>query len=236
MGIHKPKPVHSLCEFFGEIGTIVVGVLIALGAEQAVEGLHHRTQVAELSEALNQELSYNLAVLRDTVSLQPCLDLRLANVARWSALASSGHANQEVHEFGRLPGQIFHTAIWCTACGGSVDLLPLDKRISYAHFYDGFGNVDNIRNDIQEKLSDIADFDGADALTRREALRLAHDIRDIRAAFTRLAANYESVNHQIATELHIEPSNSEVPVNLRGYLSRQRAEFCASSLQENLAS
>ena len=42
MDIHKPKPWHSFREFLKEYLIIVVGVLTALGAEQAVEWLHWR--------------------------------------------------------------------------------------------------------------------------------------------------------------------------------------------------
>jgi hypothetical protein len=34
---HLPKPLHGWRQFAGEVGIIVVGVLIALGAEQLVE-------------------------------------------------------------------------------------------------------------------------------------------------------------------------------------------------------
>lgn len=37
MDIHKPKPIHNWREFLSEIGVIVLGVLIALGAEQSIE-------------------------------------------------------------------------------------------------------------------------------------------------------------------------------------------------------
>jgi hypothetical protein len=40
MDIHKPKPWHGVREVLKEVGTIVVSVLIALGAEQAVEAIH----------------------------------------------------------------------------------------------------------------------------------------------------------------------------------------------------
>ena len=42
MDIHKPKPWRGWPEFVKEIGTIVIGVLIALAAEQVVEQLHWR--------------------------------------------------------------------------------------------------------------------------------------------------------------------------------------------------
>ena len=38
MHFHLPKPLHGWRELIGEVGIIVVGVLIALSAEQLVEG------------------------------------------------------------------------------------------------------------------------------------------------------------------------------------------------------
>ena len=48
MDIHKPKPWHGRSEFLKEIGTIVIGVLIAIGGEQLVEMLHWRAVMATL--------------------------------------------------------------------------------------------------------------------------------------------------------------------------------------------
>ena len=39
MHIHLPKPLHGWREFLGEVGIIVIGVLIALGAEQVIEDI-----------------------------------------------------------------------------------------------------------------------------------------------------------------------------------------------------
>ena len=44
MDIHKPKSIRNWREFLTEIGTIVLGVSIALAAEQAVEWWHWRGQ------------------------------------------------------------------------------------------------------------------------------------------------------------------------------------------------
>ena len=42
-----PKPLHGWRALFGEVGIIVIGVLIALGAEQVVEGVHERNVAEE---------------------------------------------------------------------------------------------------------------------------------------------------------------------------------------------
>lgn len=229
MDIHRPKPIHSWREFLGEIGIIVIGVLIALAGEQTVEALHHRSQVAELSEALDVELSHNLAVLKDTVELKPCIDQRLNEIAKWSRSVSEGRPIQLTGEFGNLPGQIFLSAIW-RSTGTSLELLPLDKRISYARFYDNFGNVDRNRQEIREKWTELGSFEGATTLTARELLEISHGIRDIRRENERLIANYVSVKDRIAANLHVAPEENGRSAASSTYLDERRADFCKSLL------
>ena len=50
MDIHKPKPFHGWRELLKEVGIIVLGVLIALGAEQAVSKIHERAQADDTRE------------------------------------------------------------------------------------------------------------------------------------------------------------------------------------------
>ena len=66
MDIHKPKPWHNWREFLKELGTIALGVGIALAAEQGVEWLHWRAQVAAARETVATEMASNvrLATLR----------------------------------------------------------------------------------------------------------------------------------------------------------------------------
>jgi hypothetical protein len=56
-----PKPLHGWREFAGEVGIIVTGVLIALGAEQVVEEIHFRNAVASERMALHEALRDELA-------------------------------------------------------------------------------------------------------------------------------------------------------------------------------
>jgi hypothetical protein len=86
MDIHKPKPWHGVRELLKEIGTIVIGVLIAIGAEQAVEALHHRAQAREAAGKLRTESEENRPVVDyDLGSLQAGLasaDAILAALAK----------------------------------------------------------------------------------------------------------------------------------------------------------
>src|SRR5579864_6632464 len=56
MEVHLPKPLHGWREFVGEVGIIVLGVLLALGAEQMVEYFHQRAELREGEDAMTSEL------------------------------------------------------------------------------------------------------------------------------------------------------------------------------------
>ncbi|MDP9102557.1 MAG: hypothetical protein M3N05_00935 [Pseudomonadota bacterium] len=57
MDIHKPKAAHNWREFLTEIGTIVCGILIALGLEQVVEARHWAEVVHEAKHSIHDELA-----------------------------------------------------------------------------------------------------------------------------------------------------------------------------------
>ena len=80
MDIHKPKPAHSLREFLTEIGTIVCGILIALGLEQAIEAWHWHQVVGEEREALRDEIGQLRGAMQGRLELEPCFVKRLVDV------------------------------------------------------------------------------------------------------------------------------------------------------------
>jgi hypothetical protein len=60
LDVHPPHAsVHSWRDFFIHIATIVIGLCIAVGLEQAVEYIHFHYQVAETREALRVEEEQN---------------------------------------------------------------------------------------------------------------------------------------------------------------------------------
>lgn len=132
MDIHKAKPWRGGREFLKEIGTIVIGVLIALAGEQAVEALHGRHQAnageAVLRDAFVREV--NNAALRE--AQDACVTQRLAAL---SSIVQRGT------ESGRLPpvGVIGHPSFTPWTVGAwealvadhTVSHLPRGKAIAY---------------------------------------------------------------------------------------------------------
>ena len=55
MHFHLPKPLHGWREFAGEVAIIVLGVLIALGAEQLLESWRWQVRAQDARERLRAE-------------------------------------------------------------------------------------------------------------------------------------------------------------------------------------
>src|SRR5215471_5332805 len=81
MEIHRPRAAHSWREFLIEIGTIVVGILIALGLEQSIEAFHERQLAREAGDAIDAEMGTDLDLITSRLSRQPCIDRRLDQIA-----------------------------------------------------------------------------------------------------------------------------------------------------------
>jgi hypothetical protein len=60
MEINKVRPAHSWREFFTELGTIALGICIALSGEEIISWYHWRGQMQEARTAIASEMTYNL--------------------------------------------------------------------------------------------------------------------------------------------------------------------------------
>jgi hypothetical protein len=78
--IHLPKPLHGWRAFVGEVGIIVIGVLIALGAEQLVEAAHRQQEAAKADDSIRSELAFNLGRLESRTTIHSCVDRRIEEI------------------------------------------------------------------------------------------------------------------------------------------------------------
>jgi hypothetical protein len=80
MHLHLPKPLHGWREFAGEVGIIVIGVLIALSAEQVLQNWHWRGEVRETDSRMTKDMRYDLAVAYERSAIDSCLRPRLSEL------------------------------------------------------------------------------------------------------------------------------------------------------------
>jgi hypothetical protein len=90
MHFHLPKPLHGWREFAGEVGIIVIGVLIALGFGQVVQSLHDQSVADQARDAVRAEVRENLWWLEFRDGYEPCIDGMLAELGDVLARARAG--------------------------------------------------------------------------------------------------------------------------------------------------
>jgi hypothetical protein len=110
--IHKPHAAKTWKEFFIELGTITLGVLIALAAEQAVEWWRWRGQVAEARGVIATEMAQNLvgAVLR--LRTEGCIERRLDALSDIVDAASRSGQLPPVGVIGQPPLRQWRSGAW----------------------------------------------------------------------------------------------------------------------------
>ena len=120
MHFHLPKPLHGWRAFVGEVGIIVLGVLIALAAEQAAEALHWRGEVRDARRALAVELSDSIGQSYERERLSPCIERRLDSISAILTRASQTGRLPPVGMIGKPLNRTWVSSAWQTMIGGQV--------------------------------------------------------------------------------------------------------------------
>ena len=135
MHFHLPKPLHGWRAFVGEVGIIVIGVLIALGGEQFVEALSWRGHVREARGDLQSELETDLMAAQERIRFASCVDRRMDRIDELID-------HPPAHPWKLLPGhvvvpiRIWSTAEWDSAMATcAVAHMPSADRARYAQIY-----------------------------------------------------------------------------------------------------
>ena len=224
MHFHLPKPLHGWREFAGEVGIIVIGVLIALGAEQLVQSLNWRRDVRDFRAAVGTELEFNLAASEYRVGQSACLRRRLAELDRWSSAQRGGHSVPLQRGIG-FPASIFPgTAVWNSRGAELTAHLPIQARLAYSDLYDVIGNQWERLGQERDVWMQLNGFNRATKLSPEDLIRLdelifraktldrvivgdqrafAWDVRslDLRPSFGRLASEISPLDPEFCESL-----------------------------------
>jgi hypothetical protein len=211
MHVHLPKPLHGWRAFAGEVGIIVVGVLIALGAEQVVTSVREREDVAQLRGALKGELADDRARWERIRAQDRCTQQRLAMLDKWigtAPLAATLRNNAY-----RVFLWNMHSSAWDLAkTSPAAAHIPLRERLTYASLY---AAIDNWRQFIDEENANIQVLSGllatADQPENRRQVRL--HLAEARWMLNRRTLNYSYFFTRF-DELGIKPDYSQQTIRI----------------------
>jgi hypothetical protein len=135
--VHPPEHgIHGTRDFFLHLFTITIGLLIAIGLEQSVEGLHHRHQRKEAETNIRAELQANRQLLQ---SAGPVRDQELKTLVAGAKYldAKIGDENPPAQKFAmsfsEAPGR---DAAWRTASStGVLDYMDYKTVEAFSDCY-----------------------------------------------------------------------------------------------------
>jgi hypothetical protein len=210
MHFHLPKPLHGWREFAGEVGIIVLGVLIALAAEQLVVFVHDR-RVADQAEAdIRAELSGNDGYAADRVAIGSCIRASLTDLQKrlvaagdsWPGLHNTllsggtrGTTTGSLYAFRRPigpPKRLWLNSAWSTAMNsGAISGVDRARFVGFSELYVMVSLLDRLQ---EQELGDYGQLMPVvvpmklDSGTRLQLLTLVSRLDTDNATIERLAA------------------------------------------------
>jgi len=190
MHVHLPKPLHGWREFVGEVGIIVVGVLIAIGAEQVVETLHWRNEARDFRVAINHELALNLGTFKVYVLQHECIRRRLDEL---DLILRESRSGAPIQLTGTVSGPLQlsqYSSVWDNKDAQVVAHLPADLRLKYAELYDEFRNTNDVKSRIGAIWSKFVPIEEPGPLSLADRRELHALIEAARGADKAMVANW----------------------------------------------
>lgn len=148
MDLRLPKPIHGWRQLLGEVGIIVLGVLLALVAEQIAQAIHDRDTARDTLAEVSDELGDDLSSIALRGQAEPCIDRRLTELrgifADW-ARTRRFTAPQWVAQAPTL--DIALTRYEAALSAGRIALLPGEQQYRIGAVVAGIREFDRIQND-----------------------------------------------------------------------------------------
>lgn len=203
MEIHPPtKPIESVREFFVHLSMIVVGILIALGLEQAVEAWHHHELGVEARESILNELRDNKKELdaeRVKVAKNREDLVHAVGVIR-QCLAHKKFTEHEITV--RFSGAELGSTAWSTAAAtGALGYIGYAGARRFARSYDLQAMLLRIQSEgfrvSANAMAPVAySPDGPDSLSDEQLRAVEHDLTECLA----ISAQWDQLAAQLSTE------------------------------------
>jgi hypothetical protein len=191
---HKRHGLRGRREFLKEVGIIVLGVLIALGAEQAAIAVQEARKAAHAEMLVRDEFALNVAFARERLAATPCMLSRLDELRQVLLKTSDRTALPDLGEIGTVPERPFEWEAWeAMVSSGLVDHLADQRRWSYQHIYLNGGANDAHQQEEQRDWAALYSLSGAsrfiDTRTREQLLQVIEQARNI-ARFMKVVAQH----------------------------------------------
>ena len=204
------KPLRGWRQIGGEVGIIVLGVLIALGAEQLVNAYNQRSELRELRAAVDNEIAYGLGTYDARLEQDSCLKARLTELSQWLKGWRDGKPISLVGTISAPRSGPPHTSVWSSRDPAVIAYMPLQLKLAYGSIYDEFANNEVQRLDERMTWLALAEFDSATQLDNAGIMRLQGLLARARWRADNITSNADYIA-DLARRLDIKPQPDSFP-------------------------
>ena len=188
MHVRLPKPLHGWRAFAGEVGIIVLGVLLALGAEQLVEAAHQRQEGVQAENVIRNEIGVNLGRLQSRRDIHACVARRIDELQSLLDSASASPAIMTPNWIGRPQYWTFLDSRWkAEAQAGRAALIGASRLSEYGIMYNRMQNLQDEMGLEQTDWAKLRTLEHIRRLDLTSALEFNETLQDARYRDWRLA-------------------------------------------------
>jgi hypothetical protein len=213
MHFHLPKPLHGWRAFVGEVGIIVLGVLIALGAEQIVQRVHQRSEARDAESEIRGELEQNIAKLKSRWAVRACVDNRIAELQHLIGAGASAGTITTPNWVGRPQFWTMQMARWqATSQAGRAALLSPDELALYGFVYSYMANINGAMAQEQLDWARLRSLEHLQRLTPEMAFQLNNTLQEARYINWRIGVWTNQIG-QVAGRLRLGTARNDIPAS-----------------------
>jgi hypothetical protein len=181
MQVHIPKPLHGWRAFAGEVGIIVMGVLIALAAQQVAEDWGWRQKVEVVRQSLMGELANDRARWELDLQEAKCAVQESGPLESWARAGGSDSRTPAPALTVTAPSLFtMHTTNWTLAANSqTLDHFPMRQQLAFAALYAGLVNRQRsigLASDAINRIQTLVPL-ASDAQGRRELLETIGELK-----------------------------------------------------------
>lgn len=204
MKVRVPRALLGWRKFLSDLWIVILGVFIALAAEQWVEDQQWQEQVDQYRQALRREIASNMGTYQFRRAQDRCVNSRIAELERWLDSHLKGRPVTLTGPIGIPASLSLGTSVWHSRTSDLESHMPLEERLAYAKLYDEAANNEQHRLAERDAWIELGDFDRTTWLSTADLMRLRGLINQVSYRHGRFTIN-SNAQLGYAKDMAIQP-------------------------------
>lgn len=202
----QKKDIRNWGDFMKEVGTIVLGVVIALAADEIVDNWNWQKEVSIVEDSLNDELSASLFAAQERIEITDCQRRTLDAL---DDLADKSHGTLVLRNKPVSRNRVWASAAWDAAvASGAIAHMPHDTRNNYATLFSFVHLFQALNLRQQELWASINAYRRERPFTETSRDRFVENIAQLRSLTgTMNAAAQQFVDHAKPLGIQLDPND-----------------------------